>query len=210
MHSVLSGTASDGITYAVHQCESEQLDDWIDFYGMSDADWAGCLKTRRSTAGYLVSALGGPIAWGSKVMATIATSSMESEYMAAYYLGQTIVYLRNMMDEIGLPLSRPTPFFMDAMAAIQALKNGHLSNRTKHIDVKSRWLLQLDDRGLVEYLHIRTDDMSPDLLTKIPACAAIWNALNGHISGRERRTARMLVKAQKREKGEPYPKEESK
>jgi hypothetical protein len=41
MYSFLSGTASDGITYAVHPCEYEQLDDWIDFYGMSDADWAG-------------------------------------------------------------------------------------------------------------------------------------------------------------------------
>jgi len=115
-----------------------------------------------------------------------------------------------MLDEIGLPLSKPTPFFMDAMAAIQALKNGHLSARVKHIEVKSRWLLQLDGREMVEYIHIRTGDMSPDLLTKMPACAAIWNALNAHVSGRERRTARMLVKAQKREKGEPFPKEDGK
>jgi hypothetical protein len=210
MYSFLSGTVSDGITYSVHKCMSELFDDWLDFYGMSDADWAGCLKTRRSTAGYFLSMLGGPIAWGSKVMATIATSSMESEYMAAYYLGQTIVYLRNMLDEIGLPLSKPTPFFMDAMAAIQALKNGHLSARTKHIDVKFRWLLQLYDRSMVEYIHLRTGDMSPDLLTKMPACAAIWNALNAHVSGRERRTAKMLVKAQRREKGEPFPEEDGK
>ena len=44
----------------------------------------------------------------------------------------------------------------------------------------------------------------------MPACTATWNALNAHVSGRERRTARMLVKAQKREKGEPFPKEDGK
>jgi hypothetical protein len=138
-------------------------------------------------------------------MATIATSSMEAEYMAAYYLGQTICFVRNLLGEIGLSLSKPTPFFMDAMAAIQAIKNGELSARTKHFDVKVRWMGQLTRRAIVECIHLRGTDMTADLLTKAITTMTWWNTLNPHLSGKERRTAKQLVQAQKREKDTPFP-----
>jgi hypothetical protein len=205
LFSYLSGTMERGITYTVSECASRLFDDWLDMYGMSDADWAGCLRTRRSTAGYWVSALGGPIAWGSKFMATIATSSMESEYMAAYYLGQTLIFIRNLLKEIGLPMTRPTRFFMDAMAAIMAMKNGHVSARTKHFDIKWRWLVQGAVRKLFEFLHLRSGDMTSDLLTKMPGLVQTWLELVNHLSGAEIRTSRMLMEAQKREKGTSFP-----
>ena len=82
LFSYLSGSLDGGITYTLPDLTSNIFDDWIDFFGMSDSDWAGCLRTWRSTAGFWVSALGGALAWGSKVMATVSTSSMEAEYMA--------------------------------------------------------------------------------------------------------------------------------
>jgi hypothetical protein len=81
-----------GLTYIVDQSKIGQtLEQIMDLYGMSDADWASGLRTRRFTSGWLVFALGGVIAWGSKLMATIAASSMESEYMSAYFLGQQLL-----------------------------------------------------------------------------------------------------------------------
>ena len=205
LFSFMYGTTDEGILYSLPKITSSLFDDWLDMYGMSDSDWAGCLRTRRSTAGFLLSLLGGAVAWGSKVMATIATSSMEAEYMAAYYLGQTICFVRNLLGEIGLSLSKPTPFFMDAMAAIQAIKNGELSARTKHFDVKVRWMGQLARRAIVECIHLRGTDMTADLLTKAITTMTWWNTLNPHLSGKERRTAKQLVQAQKREKDTPFP-----
>ena len=54
----------------------------FDLHAFSDSDWAGDKITRKSTTGYVVFAAGGPIAWQSKLQTTVATSSMESEYMA--------------------------------------------------------------------------------------------------------------------------------
>jgi hypothetical protein len=118
----LSGTVGMGIRYTIDSSMlGKAIQLILDIYGMSDADWASCLKTRRSTFGWLVFALGGVIAWGSKLMATIAASSMESEYMSAYHLGQQLLWYRGLMKEIGYPINKPTPFFMDAAAALYAI-----------------------------------------------------------------------------------------
>ena len=51
-------------------------------HGYSDADWAGCKDTRRSTSGYCFLLANGVISWGSKKQQSVALSSTKSEYMA--------------------------------------------------------------------------------------------------------------------------------
>jgi hypothetical protein len=95
-----------------------------------------------------VFALGGVIAWGSKLMATIAASSMESEYMSAYHLGQQLLWYRGLMKEIGYPIIKPTPFFMDAskkrmhsplrsLLGVNAIRSTQIVNGTIRNDYKT-------------------------------------------------------------------------
>jgi hypothetical protein len=125
-----------------------------------------------------------PFFLGSKLMATIAASSMESEYMSAYHLGQQLLWYRGLMKEIGYPITKPTPFFMDAAAALYAIRDQALRNRSKHIDVKIKWLLMYYLKCFI-FIHVRTEDMTADLLTK-PSALQVWVDLIGHLMRMER------------------------
>lgn len=172
LFSYLSGTCDLGISYVVKDGDDRDYETLLDLHGLTDSDWASDVRTRRSTAGYLVMALGGPLAWGSKLMTTVAASSMEAEYMGAYFLGQMLLYIRELLKELGLELIKPTLFFMDAMSAIQALKNRVYHARTKHVAVKWRWLVQYIGT-IFDICHLRSGDMTADLLTKA-AMRKVW------------------------------------
>ena len=49
--------------------------------GYSNADWAGCLKTRNSTIGNVFLVAGGAVSWKSKKQTCVATSTREAEYV---------------------------------------------------------------------------------------------------------------------------------
>ena len=81
----LRGTPEVGIRYT---------GDDLKVYAYSDADWAGDPDSRKSTTGYVVYAAGGPIAWQSKLQTTIAVSTMEAEYMAAFGAIQELIWTK--------------------------------------------------------------------------------------------------------------------
>jgi hypothetical protein len=98
----------------------------------------------------------------------------------------------------------PTPFFMDATAALYALKNPALCTRSKHIDVEIKWLMMNYLQHFI-YIHVRTEDMTADLLTK-PSALKVWVKLIRHLMGIDMRSSVQLQLAQERAKGLPYPK----
>lgn len=55
-----------------------------DTVAFSDADFAGCAVTLRSTSGSVLYRKGSPMAWSAKRQTVRATSTCESEYVAIY------------------------------------------------------------------------------------------------------------------------------
>ena len=104
-------------------CQMEFSGTLLDLHGFSDADWGSDIITRRSTTGYIIFAAGGPISWQSKLQTTVATSSLESEYMALYAGIQELVWIRGVLRELSLTEKEPTPFMIDSKSALDLAGN---------------------------------------------------------------------------------------
>lgn len=66
------------------------------------------MDTRRSTTGYVFKVHGGAIAWKSKRQNTVALSTTEAEYMASADAAKQAVWLRRLLEDVGLGLgSKP-------------------------------------------------------------------------------------------------------
>ena len=177
--SYLSGTKSFCLLY------SRPL--FADLHAFVDADWAGDIKGRRSTSGYLVYCCGGPLAWGSKLMTTIATSSMQAESQSHYYCIATLIFITQTFAELEMPYEPRVRLFTDAEAALKAAHNPEHHQRVKHVETKIWWIRSFvgeGDKAFVDMFHVKTRRMVADLLTKIMTATQLLEHI-GHLTGKE-------------------------
>jgi hypothetical protein len=86
-----------------------------------DSDWGGCPDTLRSTIGYVIQVCGGPVAYRSKLMQTMALSSGEAEFMALTEVCRELMWMCQFLDEIGVEYDTPNN---DSIATLPQLLAG--------------------------------------------------------------------------------------
>jgi hypothetical protein len=82
-------------------------------HAYADSDWATCSKTRRSFGGVCMRLAGGTIAYKTKFQPTVAGSSTEAEFMAAYDAGKMILFVRSILWDLGIPQESATILYED-------------------------------------------------------------------------------------------------
>ncbi len=131
-----------------------------------DSDWAGDTTHRRSVSGIIIKFCGGTIFYKTKFQDTIALSSTEAEFTAACDAGKAILYIRSILNEIGVPQNEATTLFIDNNGALLMGNAQQPTRRTRHMDIKHFSLLDWIERELIIMKRIKTSDNSADALTK--------------------------------------------
>lgn len=156
--SYLSGTRNQGLQFG--SIKPKPLVGWV------DADWAGCYDTRKSTTGYIFMLNDSPIIWKSRRQQTVASSTVESEYIAVSEAGREAVWLRGLLHELSPDHSPATEMKVDNQGAIRLAINPSTHQRTKHIDIKHHHIRQLIEDKIIKLTYVPTNDQLADILTK--------------------------------------------
>ena len=122
--------------------------------------------TRRSTSGGIVMMAGGPVNWISKLQPIVAVSSMEAEYIACFFVLQDVVWIQQLLKDLGLGRTQPTLVHIDSRSARQLAENPVHHQRSKHIDIKFHWIRDMVADGTVQLVHVPSEDQRSDFLTK--------------------------------------------
>ena len=132
----------------------------------SDSDWAGCYDTRVSTSGFCFMLGSSCISWLSKKQPTVATSSCEAEYRAAFIATIECVWLKRLMVDLDVGQDSPTTIFTNSQSALAVARNLVFHARTKHIEVHYHYVRERLSAGEISLAYVPTQDNLADLFTK--------------------------------------------
>ncbi|GKA49787.1 retrovirus-related pol polyprotein from transposon TNT 1-94 [Tanacetum coccineum] len=123
----LRGTVNTGLWYT--------KDSGIELTGFSDADYAGCKDTFKSTSGgaqFLGEKL---VSWSSKKQDCTALSTAEAEYVSLSVCCAQVLWMRTQLTDYGFNFNK-IPIYCDSKSAIAISCNPVQHSRTKHIAVR--------------------------------------------------------------------------
>ena len=129
----------------------------------TDTDWAGCVRTRKSTSGGVMMLGRHCLKHWSATQSSVTLSSGEAEFHglvkgAAASLGQQALYA-----DLGVTV--PIRLWTDSSAAIGITSRQGLG-KLRHVDTKTLWLQQAARTGRVEVRKVAGLANPADLFTK--------------------------------------------
>lgn len=136
----------------------------LKLHAYTDADWGGNHDDKTSTSAYIIYLGGNPVSWLSKRQRTVARSSTEAEYRSDANSTAEIMWLSNLLGELGIQSQIPT-IFCDNIGTTYLCSNPVFHSRMKHIALDYHFVRQQVQNGKLTVSHISTKDQLADILT---------------------------------------------
>ncbi|XP_043703711.1 secreted RxLR effector protein 161-like [Telopea speciosissima] len=146
----------------------------------SDSDFSGCTDDMKSTSGYVFLMGGGAISWKGVKQTVIASSTMQAEFVVMFEATKQAVWLRNFIAGLKVvdSISKSLRLWCDNNSTVIFSKNNKKSNSSKHIEIKYLLVREKVTEGEVDVVHIPTEKMVADPLTK----ALSMRVFRGHVA----------------------------
>ncbi len=166
-----------GITYEVSGS--------MELVGYSDSDYVSDRLDRKSILAYIYMLGEGSVSWMSRKQKSVATSIIEAEYMTLSICVKEDLWISQVLKDmnltkyLGISHSRvdilekvthqsvsPTQLKEDNQASLMLVKNAHIHERSKHIDVAYHHIRDLHKKNQISVNFVSSQDMVADGLIK--------------------------------------------
>jgi hypothetical protein len=138
----------------------------LQLLGFTDADWAGCLDSRRSTSGYCFFLGSSLISWRAKKQHTVSRSSSKAEYRALSFASCELQWLVYLLKDLQVKCVKPPILYCDNQSALHIVANPVFHERTKHLEIDCHFVREKLQQGVFKLLPIHTKSQLADFFTK--------------------------------------------
>ncbi|WMV52866.1 hypothetical protein MTR67_046251 [Solanum verrucosum] len=117
-------------------------------------------------ASYCVFVGGNLMSWRSKKQSVVSRSGADSEYRDMSQSTCEIVWIHNLLTEIGLKHHISAKLWCDNQAALYIASNKVYHERTKHIDVDCHFIREKIQERLISTGYVKTGERLDYMFTK--------------------------------------------
>ena len=155
----VAGTIDLGLTF-----QSTGKEEMI---GYCDASWHSHESAHGHTGFYLAfGKKGTPFYAASKKQTMIALSSAEAEIMAMFACVRYVMFVRQLMEDMGEPPTGPTIIYEDNQSAIFMTSQFHATQNSRHMDRRYKWINEMVRQNNIKFEFTPTSQQKADGLTK--------------------------------------------
>lgn len=133
------------------------------FFAFSDADWAGCPDSRRSTTGFRVFLGKNLLTWVSKKQPTLSRSSAEAEYKVLALTTSELLWLSYLLRDREVPFRYQFILHCDNASATHLAANPVFHACSKHIEVYYHFVRDLVIAGKLLIRLVRSNKKVADI-----------------------------------------------
>jgi hypothetical protein len=102
----------------------------------------------------------------SSTQKSVALSVCEAEQTAGVLCAQDMLYVRHILESMGLKVKLPMILEMDNKGAVDLANNWSIGGRTRHVDVRQCFLRELKESKLMDIRWIKGSENDADAFTK--------------------------------------------
>lgn len=109
---------------------------------------------------------GNLVTWKSKKQKVVARSSAEAEFRGMAHGVCELLWIRNILRDLGIEYATPMNLHCDNKAAIEIAQNPVQHDRIKHVEVDRHFIKENLDEKIIQFPFIQSESQLTDMLTK--------------------------------------------
>ncbi|GJU04409.1 retrotransposon protein, putative, ty1-copia subclass [Tanacetum coccineum] len=167
----------------------------VDVTGFVDSDYAKDPDKGRSITGYAFLVQGCVVSWKATLQHVVALSTTEAEYMALTEAVKEAIWLRGLLEELGVVLNT-VAVNCDNQGAIHLSRNHVFHERTKHINVRYHFIREVLEAKTVKVLKVAIH--GPSVQVRSPTPCSPWYSIVREIQNLKNKGVDLLSHCKKR------------